>query len=92
MIILILAGFATFFLTEDGKSKKVTKILHKVGYTHVQDVKVYGITKVENKDTRVQGFKYFVIFKNNDTNQKCRGFVLQDFKRHTADDITCGGF
>ena len=92
MAILVLAGIATFFLTEKGKSQKVTRILYKVGYTDVKDVKVYGITKVENKDTRVQGFKYFVIFTDNKTNQKCRGFVLQDFKKNTADDITCGGF
>jgi hypothetical protein len=87
--ILILLGIATFFLTQDGKSKKVTKILHKVGYKNVKDVKVYGVTKVEDKDTRIQGFKYFVIFKDIDNNQECRGFVSQDFKRNTKKDISC---
>ena len=88
--ILILLGVATYFITQNGKAQKVTKILHEVGYTSVSDVKVYGVTKVENKDTKIQGFKYFVIFIDDSTKQECRGFVLKDFKRKTAKDISCG--
>ncbi|HIP12183.1 MAG TPA: hypothetical protein EYG73_05625 [Arcobacter sp.] len=90
MAILILLGAATFFMTENGKAQKVTRILTQLGYTNVSNVKVYGTTKVENKDTKIQGFKYFVIFTNLNTKQECRGFVLKDFKRKTAEDISCG--
>jgi len=88
--ILVLLGVATFFITQNGKAQKVTKILIEMGYTNISDVKVYGVTKVENKDTKIQGFKYFVIFKNLETTQECRGFVLKDFKRKTAEDLICG--
>ena len=90
MIILILLGIATYFITQNGKAQKVTKILKEVGYTNVSNVKVYGVTKVENKDTKIQGFKYFVIFNDLETNQQCKGFVLKDFKRKTAKDLICG--
>jgi len=88
--ILILLGVATYYITRNGKTQKVTKILHDVGYTQVSNVKVYGVTKVENKDTKIQGFKYFVIFTDDLTKQECRGFVLKDFKRKTAKDLNCG--
>ena len=87
--ILILLGIATFFLTENGKSQKVSKILNTLGYNNIKDVKVYGVTKVENKDTRVQGFKYFVVFKDLSANQECKGFILKDFKRNSEKDIIC---
>jgi hypothetical protein len=87
--ILVLLGIATFYMTQNGKAQKVSKILHTVGYTNISDVKVYGVTKVENKDTKIQGFKYFVIFQDLSNKQECRGFILKDFKRNVIKDISC---
>ena len=89
IVILVLLGVATFFITENGKSQKVAKILHSIGYKNIDDVTVYGVTKVENRDTKIQGFKYFVIFQDLDKNQECRGFVMKDFKRKVKEDISC---
>ena len=88
--ISILAAFV-YYLTQEEKKSKVTAILSQVGYKNVSNVKVYGATKVEDKDTKIQGFRYFVIFNNVETNQECRGFVVKDFKRKYKKDITCKG-
>jgi len=90
MTIISILGVATYFITENGKSAKVTRILNEVGYTNIKNVKVYGITKVENKDTRIQGYKYFTIFINKD-NQECRGFIMKNFKNKIIKDISCKG-
>ena len=89
MFILIILGIGTFFITKSGKEAKAIKILHKLGYQQIINVKVFGVTKVEDKNTRVQGFRYFVTFENKQKNQLCRGFILQDFKRKVDQDISC---
>ncbi|MCK5293288.1 MAG: hypothetical protein KAJ49_01455 [Arcobacteraceae bacterium] len=89
MVLLVLAGIATFFITENGKVKKATRVLDALGYKDIQNVKVYKVLKIENKDTKIQGFRYFVTFKNNETNQECKGYALVDFKKNTAEDISC---
>jgi hypothetical protein len=88
MGIIAILGVATYYITENGKSAKLERILNETGYNNITSVKVYGITKVENKDTRVQGFRYFVIFKNHKA-QECRGFIMKDFKDHIIKDISC---
>ena len=89
IIILVVLGIATYFMTEYGKSQKVTKILNDLAYKNINNVKVYGITKVEDKVTRIQGFKYFVKFNDNSTHKQCKGFVYKDFKRKLNKDIIC---
>ena len=89
MVILIVLGIFAYFAVEQGKASKVTKILYRLGYKKVSDVKVYGITKVEDMKTKIRGIRYFVIFKDIQTNRYCRGFVLKDFKNNVKQDITC---
>ncbi len=87
--VTILLGIVVFFIGENGKSVKAEKILNELGYTQVTDVKVYSITDVENIDTKIQGKKYFVKFKDLQTNQNCKGFILKDFKQHIDKDLIC---
>ncbi len=89
MVILVILGILTYFLTQNGKSQKVTRILNQLGYTKVANVKVYGITKVEDEVTRVQGFKYFVKFEDLLAHKACKGFVYKDFKQKVDKDIIC---
>ena len=89
IVILVILGIAIYFMTQYGKSQKVSKILNDLDYKNISDVKVYGVTKVEDKVTRIQGFKYFVKFTDNTNNKLCKGFVYKDFKRKINKDITC---
>lgn len=89
MVLIIILGIVVFFVVENGKSAKATKVLNELGYSNVEDVRVYSITDVENMDTRIQGKKYFVKFKDLQTNQECKGFILKDFKHHVDKDLIC---
>ena len=76
------------FLIENSKSMNANAILKTLGYKNISNLKVYSKTQVEDKDTKIQGFKYFVKFIN-DENHQCRGFIVKDFKRITKKDIIC---
>ncbi len=89
MIILIGLGIVWYFLVANGQAGKVTKILHKLGYDNVRDVKVYANHQFIRDDINVKGFKYTISFKNLTTNQECKGFVLKDFKRNVDKDLIC---
>lgn len=87
--VIILLGLATFIIVENGKASKAEKVLKELGYEQISDVRVYSITQVENIDTKVQGYKYFVKFKDLKENKECKGFILKDFKHNVDKDITC---
>ena len=89
MIILIGLGIVWYFLVANGQAGKVTKILHKLGYDNVRDVKVYANHQFIRDDINVKGFKYTVSFVNLETNEECKGFVLKDFKKNVDKDLIC---
>jgi hypothetical protein len=89
MVITVILGIGVFFVVENGKSAKAAKVLNELGYTNIEDVRVYSITDVENMDTKIQGKKYFVKFKDLQTNKECKGFILKDFKHNVAKDLIC---
>lgn len=89
MIIIAVIGAIVFYISEQGKSSKAEKILTELGYKNTSDVKVFSVAQFENIDTKIQGYKYFVTFNDNATNQKCKGFVAKDFKRNVYKDIAC---
>lgn len=89
MIILIGLGILWYFLVANGQASKVTKILHKLGYDKVSNVKVYANHQFLREDINVKGYKYTVSFKNLKTNEECQGFVLKDFKRNVDKDLLC---
>ena len=89
MIILIGLGIVWYFLVANGQAGKVTKILHKLGYDNVRDVKVYANHQFLREDINVKGYKYTVSFKDLQANEECKGFVLQDFKRNVDKDLIC---
>ena len=89
MGIIVVLGILGFILAEAGKSTKAKEILHNLGYKSVKNVQVYSKHKVEDIDTKIQGYKYFVKFINLDNNKECKGFVYEDFKHNVKQDINC---
>ena len=89
MIVLIGLGILWYFLVANGQSNKVTKILHKLGYDKVVDVKVYANHQFLREDINVKGYKYTISFTDLTKNEKCKGFVLKDFKKNVDKDLIC---
>ncbi len=87
--VIIALGILVFIMVENGKSAEVEKILNEIGYPQVASVKVYSKIQVENIDTKIQGYKYFVKFTDTKENKECEGFVSKDFKHNLNKDITC---
>jgi len=88
-IILILLGILWYFLVANGQSIKVTKILSKLGYDEVRNVKVYANHQFIRDDINVKGYKYTISFINIKNLEQCKGFVLQDFKKNVDKDLVC---
>jgi hypothetical protein len=88
--IIIVLGIAFYFINESGKSLKATKVLAKIGYKNINNISVAKITKFNNEETNIQGYRYTVKFHNIDTNENCRGFMWADFKKNIIHDIDCG--
>ena len=86
---IIVLGVLSFFLVSNGQSTKVTKILNKLGYKSVTNVKVYANHQFIREDINVKGYKYTISFTNLETNEECKGFVLKDFKRNVDKDLLC---
>jgi hypothetical protein len=89
MIILVMLGIIFFFLMEQGKAAKATKILYQLGYKNVTDVKVFSKVEILNEDTNVKGLKYALKFKDLDQNKQCRGFIARDYKNNIYQDVEC---
>lgn len=89
MGIIVVLGAIFFLIAENGKQAKATKILEELGYNKVEDVWVYSIKKVEDMDTKIQGYRYFIKFKDLNTNKICEGFILKDFKHKIDQELTC---
>ena len=89
MVALGLLGLFWFFAVAYGQSVKVTEILHKLGYENVKNVRVYANHQFVRKDINVNGYKYTVSFINLNTNEKCKGFALKDFKQNVEKDLVC---
>ena len=88
-LILAIVSFGVYFLVQNTLKQNANDILYNLGYKSISKLEVFSKNKVEDKQTRIQGFKYFVKFINLQNNQKCSGFILKDFKRKLAQDITC---
>ena len=88
-IILITLGIVWYLLVANGQSTKVTKILSKLGYDEVRNVKVYANHQFIREDINVKGYKYTISFLNLKNSEQCKGFVLQDFKRNVDKDLVC---
>lgn len=89
MAIIVILGILGFLLAQGGKASKAKAILEQLGYKNIKNIKVYGVHKVEDMDTKMQGYKHFVTFTDLSTNKKCRGFIYKDFKRNVKQDVTC---
>lgn len=87
--VLIVLGIVWFFLVAQGQAAKVTKILNTLGYDNVTDVRVYANHQFLREDINVKGYKYSISFTNLETQERCKGFVLKDFKRNVEKDLLC---
>jgi hypothetical protein len=89
LIVLSVLAILVYLLQENTKELTAKSILYNLGYKDISQLEVYSKTEVEDTTTRVQGFKYFITFTNTNTQQKCRGFILKNFKRELSQDISC---
>ena len=87
--VMIVLAIVIYLLTENTRVNKANTILIQQGYTNISNLKVYSKQKFEDPKTMIQGYQYFVKFKNNKTNQDCKGFVLRNFKNIMDSDIAC---
>jgi hypothetical protein len=89
MGIIVLLGIIFFLVAQNGKNAKATEILKQLGYKNIKSIQVFAIHDFENIDTRIQGKKYSLRFKNVDTNEICKGFIIKDFKNNVDKDLLC---
>jgi hypothetical protein len=89
MIILVILAVGAMFLVQNGRAIKASVALHKLGFTNISNIVVFSRSEFTNKDTKINGFKYSLKFKDLSSNKQCQGFVLQDFKGNTAKDLDC---
>ena len=88
-IILLVFSVGIYVLVQNTLKQDTQNILYNLGYKNISNLEVFSKNQVEDKETRIQGFKYFVKFTNLQNNKKCTGFILKDFKRKLAEDISC---
>jgi len=88
-VVLLVFSIGIYFLIQNTLKRDTTDILYNLGYKNISKLEVFSKNKVEDKETRIQGFKYFVKFNDLQNNKKCSGFILKDFKRKLAQDISC---
>jgi hypothetical protein len=89
MAIIVALGVIWFFMVSFGKATKAKNILHTLGYKDIAKVTVYAKHEFLREDINVKGYKYTVSFVDLSTNEKCKGFVLKDFKGNVTKDLTC---
>jgi surface polysaccharide O-acyltransferase-like enzyme len=89
MGIIIVLGIIFFLIAQNGKNAKATEVLKQLGYKNVESVRVFAVHDFENMDTRIQGKKYSLKFKNLDTNEMCKGFIIKDYKNNVDKDLLC---
>ena len=89
MGIIVILGVIFFVIAQNGKDAKATQVLKQLGYKNISEVRVLTINDFENMDTRIQGKKYSLKFKNLDTNELCKGFIIRDFKNNVDKDLLC---
>ena len=88
-VVLLVFSIGIYFLIKNTLKQDTKVILYNLGYKNISNLEVFSKNKVEDKETRIQGFKYFVKFNDLQNNKKCSGFILKDFKRKLAQDISC---
>ena len=88
--VMVVLAIGIYSVSENTRVHKAQYILDDQGYKNISNLKVYSKQKFEDPDTMIEGFQYFVKFRNNDTNQDCKGFVLRNFKNVMDKDIVCG--
>jgi len=86
---LIALGIISFILAKATKATKATKILKELEYTNISQVRVYRTQEVLNEEINIKGIRYNVSFFNNDTQQKCKGFIVKDYKNNLFEDLLC---
>jgi len=88
--VMIVLAIAIYLITETTRVHKAQYILDDQGYKNISNLKVYSKQKFQDPATMIEGYQYFVKFRNNDTNQDCKGFVIRNFKNIMDKDIVCG--
>ena len=87
IFLTVIFGIVGFYIAQIGKNEKAKKILVKLGYKNISNVKAYSKKEVEDRVTKIRGIKYFVTFDYD--KKECRGFIYKDFKGNVKKDLTC---
>ena len=87
--ILILMGFAIFFLLKNLKEQKLEEVLAKIGHPHIEKLEVINKLSVEDTETRYKSSVFKVTFYDNDLKQTCIGFVHQNRDASYTKDFDC---
>ncbi len=90
IVIMIVIASIGFIFIQKTKSMKIEEILNDLGYKNVSKVKVINKLNVEDKQTKIKSTVFKIVFKNNDTNKHCIGFIhkSKNGKKYTQ-DIDC---
>ena len=86
---LIALGIISFILASAGKVAKAKKILEQLEYTNISKIRVYRTQEILNEEINIKGMRYSVSFFNNETQQKCKGFIVKDYKNNLFEDLLC---
>lgn len=73
--IMALLAIVGFIFIQQTKSLKMEEVLKTLGHKNTSDIKVINKLSVEDKETKVKSTVFKVIFKDNDLNKECIGFV-----------------
>jgi len=86
---LIALGIISFILASAGKATKAKGILEQLGFKNVSKIRVYKTQEILNEEINIKGMRYNVSFFNNETNEKCKGYIVKDYKNNVFKDLLC---
>lgn len=85
LIIVTILGFLFITFT---KQAKIEEVLNSLGYKNIENVRVYNVSPVEDKDTKKKGTLYKVGYFDKDKNQECIGLIYRHDGKY-KEDIEC---
>ncbi len=88
IFILILLAIILFLLITYLRELKIKEILNSLGYFQISNIKVINKFNVEDKDTKIKGTVYKVLFFNKE-NQECIGFLHKNKSNKYFEDFDC---
>ncbi len=89
IIIMSIICFIGFLFIQKSKSLKMEEVLHSLGHANVSDVKVINKLSVEDKETRRKSTIYKIVFRDDNLNKECVGFIHRSNSGKYSKDLDC---